>query len=255
MVRRDRGRFRDGGQGVLRIAGGLREARASRPSVRVLGLGGGQSHGGIERLLRSSECLEGGTQPPERGGLLRILGQHGLVHRDRLLIPVQFGEARPLFQEGGDHRRVEGGRFPVRCRGVLVSLQPVQRGPFAKPRLRLIHVECEGAVERGDRLLVALLALQGEAEEIPAFHVSRRVPRRPIEAVDRVRECVESIVGASFLIPQARGGRVRFDRDVERLHRIGVASEREQQGRFPRGGVRVPGIQPEDGVERGDRFL
>src|SRR2546429_26304 len=48
---------------------------------------------------------------------------------------------------------------------------------------------------------------------------------------------------------------VRFDRDVERLHRIGVASEREQQGRFPRGGVRVPGIQPEDGVERGDRFL
>src|SRR3989442_1359314 len=255
MVRRDRGRLRDGGQGVLCIAGGLRETRAPRPSVRVLGLGGGQSNGGIERVLRPSEGLQGGTQPGECRGLLRVLGQHRLEHRDRLLVSVQLREARPLFQEGRRHRRGEGGRFPVGRRSLFVSLEPVQRGAFTEPRFCVIRVECEGAVERRDRLFVALLALQGEAEEIPAFHISRCVPRRPIEAVDRVRECVESIMGAPFLVPQARGGRVCLDGDVERLHRIGVASEREQQGRLPRGGVRGPGIEPEDGVERGDRFL
>src|SRR2546428_599616 len=218
VVRRDRGCLRDGCQGVLRIAGGLCEARTPRPSVRVLGLGGGQSNGGIERVLGPSQRLKGGTQPAERRALLRVLGQHGLECGDRLLVSVQLREARPLLQEPWHHRRVEGRRFPVRRRSLFVSLDPVQRRPFAEPRLRVIPGDCERPVERRDRLFVALLACQGEAEEIPGLDIARCVPRRPIEAVDRVCERVEPVMGAAFLVPQARGRRVRLDRDVERFH-------------------------------------
>src|SRR5439155_1037420 len=64
-----------------------------------------------------------------------------------------------------------------------------------------------------------------------------------------------SVKHAPCLVPQARGRRVRLDGDVKRLHRIGVASEGEQESGLSGRRVRVPGIEPEHGVERGQRVL
>ena len=255
VVRRDRGSLRDRRQGILRIARGLCEACASRPCVRVFRVRHGQANAHVECILRPSERLERPAQPGERRRLFRILREDGLVHREGFLVSMELRQARALFQQGRDHRRIERRRFAVRGRGLLVTLEPVQRGPLAEPRLRVIRVEREGSVERRDGLLVALLPFEGEAEEVPAFHVARRVPRRSIEAVDRVREGIEPVMRPPFLVPQARGRRVRLDGDVKRLHRIGVASEGEQESGLSGRRVRVPGIEPEHGVERGQRVL
>src|SRR5437870_991606 len=154
---------------------------------------------------------------------------------------MELGEARALFQEGRHHRRVEGRRLAVGCRGLLITLQPVQRSPFPEPCLRMIRVERQCAVERRHGAFVALLAFEGQCEQVPSFHVLGRVARRPIEAVDRLCERVQPIVRAPFLVPEVGGRARRLDRDVIALHRIGISAEGEQEGRFVRGRIRVRG--------------
>src|SRR6266566_5224204 len=108
-------------------------ARAARPRLDVFRVGDGEPTARLERLLRAAEALQGGAQARQCDLVLRVRCDDRLVDRDGLLVPVQLQEARTLLQQRRRHRLVPKGRLAVRVRGLLVPLEPLERGAFPEP--------------------------------------------------------------------------------------------------------------------------
>ena len=168
---------------------------------------------------------------------------------------MELDEARPLVQKRLRCGRIQDGPLAERGRGLLVSLERLEGGPLPDVDLGLPRFQGEGPIEGRDGLLVSGQALEAKSQEVPAFRILRRIPRRPLQCVCGLRKRIHPVQASGLVEPEVRRGRIRLDGNVEGLHGVLVAAEGQQQSGLPRGRPRVVRIELEDRVVSGQGLV